>query len=716
MKKILLLTNLFVFLVGLNVQAATIISSATAPLVGVGDIGQLNSPNTDSLNIDGTTSYTGDNDGSTYVANDRTTQGQTFTTGANPSGYTLSGVYFQHVLYTDEMNNGTWSGLNDGSEVTVRVCSVAGTTLTQISSELATVATGSGIGGGSGSAPYWGGTGMWMYIEFDTPVSLSPNTEYSFDLSSDGPWFELAGLKDGPYSAGKAYSTVAKNDLDMGTVHVDGDRAFALNLSQNILHYTSPEDDFWGENPIAFDNSQLTWNAVDTNITGIDLYVAPLGEPNLVEDPEFKLISDGPAASTPYTLGVLEADTLYYWRIDAYIGGVKHIGPIWNFKTVKAEASVSDVVPQFTAVDAGTPAAMSATGLAVDDNDYTWFKIVDLENSTNDIEINNDVIPGKYDGFTTNSLTINDVQLADEGYYYCVASNDLPSQDDNRDAPCRIMIKRQTSEWSIEAITTVDDKSVLVDSIGGFDMELVSDDEAATGLPVLDTDVADAALGTYSLAFDNLDHSTEDPNGHYAQIGEGVVDYENITISAWVKWNGGDEWQRIFDFGNDTIEYMYLVPDAGGDAGLRFAISTGGEGAEQDINAPALTVGQWTYLVVTIDPENNGRLYVNGELVDTNPNITLNPIDIRSTLNYIGKSNFSDPEFNGLVDDLKIYNYARATEEIALEYIGIMGGWVCNNEVEALAYDFNDDCQVDIADFATFAATWLDSNRIHGNN
>ena len=39
---------------------------------------------------------------------------------------------------------------------------------------------------------------------------------------------------------------------------------------------------------------------------------------------------------------------------------------------------------------------------------------------------------------------------------------------------------------------------------------------------------------------------------------------------------------------------------------------------------------------------------------------------------------------------------------------------VCLNAVE-LWYDFDDDCDVDLADFATFAATWLNCNRVAGN-
>ena len=65
----------------------------------------------------------------------------------------------------------------------------------------------------------------------------------------------------------------------------------------------------------------------------------------------------------------------------------------------------------------------------------------------------------------------------------------------------------------------------------------------------------------------------------------------NFTIAAWVYWNGGNAWQRIFDFGNDTTQYMFLTPGSGSGT-LRFAITTNGGGAEQILETLPLPVGQ----------------------------------------------------------------------------------------------------------------------------
>jgi hypothetical protein len=136
----------------------------------------------------------------------------------------------------------------------------------------------------------------------------------------------------------------------------------------------------------------------------------------------------------------------------------------------------------------------------------------------------------------------------------------------------------------------------------------------------------------------------------------------NFTIALWVNWDGGDQWQRIYDFGNDTTQNMFLTPNSGNGT-LRFAVTTnGGGGAEQQLNAPALPIGQWRHVAVTRNGT-TARLYVNGVVVDTEP-ITIAPASFNSALNYLGKSQYPDPLFNGRLDELFIYNYALNDTEI----------------------------------------------------
>ncbi|HUA38161.1 MAG TPA: family 43 glycosylhydrolase [Candidatus Sulfopaludibacter sp.] len=136
------------------------------------------------------------------------------------------------------------------------------------------------------------------------------------------------------------------------------------------------------------------------------------------------------------------------------------------------------------------------------------------------------------------------------------------------------------------------------------------------------------------------------------------------TFATWVKWNGGAAWQRIFDFGTDTTNYLFLTPKANS-GGMRFAITTNGNGAEQQINAPfALPTNSWCHVAVTLDGS-TGLLYLNGIPVATNNNLTIRPWQTLAKTNYIGHSQFpADPLFGGEISSFRIFGRALSGAEI----------------------------------------------------
>ncbi|MEO8253155.1 MAG: RICIN domain-containing protein [Flavobacterium sp.] len=149
---------------------------------------------------------------------------------------------------------------------------------------------------------------------------------------------------------------------------------------------------------------------------------------------------------------------------------------------------------------------------------------------------------------------------------------------------------------------------------------------------------------------------------NFLQLPATLANQQEITIAAWVNWAGGASWQRIFDFGNDENEYLYLSPKS--DTGeMRFAIKNGG--AEQVLNAPALTSGVWSHVAITLGAT-SAKIYVNGVLKSESNTITVRPIDFKPVLNYIGRSQFSDPLFNGSIDAFRVYNYELNASEIAV--------------------------------------------------
>ena len=150
----------------------------------------------------------------------------------------------------------------------------------------------------------------------------------------------------------------------------------------------------------------------------------------------------------------------------------------------------------------------------------------------------------------------------------------------------------------------------------------------------------------------------------YIPVSSSLGDGAEFTFAGWVKWDGGANWQRVFDFGADNNRYMFLSPKSGSGT-LRFAIASNGGSTEQLIDAPALAPGVWTHVAVTLSG-GVGRMYVNGAEVASNTAMTLTAAGTKTRTNFIGKSQFaSDPLFAGSLDSMLFTGYALTAAQIA---------------------------------------------------
>ena len=223
---------------------------------------------------------------------------------------------------------------------------------------------------------------------------------------------------------------------------------------------------------------------------------------------------------------------------------------------------------------------------------------------------------------------------------------------------------------------------------------------------VLDTDVPVSGDGSITLPVDNpgppgdiADCTATGPrvagklgnalslcgNGEYVSLPNGIVSgIHDFTISAWVNPSQNTAWSRVFDFGTGTNDYMFLTLNAGGGP-LRFAITTSGGGGEQQINGTGtLPLNTWSHVAVTLSG-NTGTLYVNGQPVGTNTNMTLNPSDLGSTnQNWIGRSQYpGDPYLAATVDDFQVYDRALSAAEIS----GLASGQPGAGDVASYKFD-----------------------------
>ena len=165
----------------------------------------------------------------------------------------------------------------------------------------------------------------------------------------------------------------------------------------------------------------------------------------------------------------------------------------------------------------------------------------------------------------------------------------------------------------------------------------------------------------------------------YVALPAGLVSsLTNLTIEAWVTWNGpaSQFWSRIFDFGDNSggpgaqgtgQTYLFLTPHGGNNV-VRFAINTGsGESPDLD-GAAILPVGVKTHVAVTYNVlAGSTRLFVNGQRVAIGAaTLALSGVDDVNV--WLGHSQYADPDFNGSYDEFRIFDGALSDSGVAADF------------------------------------------------
>jgi hypothetical protein len=103
-----------------------------------------------------------------------------------------------------------------------------------------------------------------------------------------------------------------------------------------------------------------------------------------------------------------------------------------------------------------------------------------------------------------------------------------------------------------------------------------------------------------------------------------------------------------------------LSPSAG--SSLEFTVKEGDD--EKTMSAKALKPGVWTHIAATVSGE-RGKLYVDGECVREVPAMAIQPSDLATTLNYVGRARDDGlPCFKGQVFDARFLTDELTTQAV----------------------------------------------------
>ena len=170
----------------------------------------------------------------------------------------------------------------------------------------------------------------------------------------------------------------------------------------------------------------------------------------------------------------------------------------------------------------------------------------------------------------------------------------------------------------------------------------------------------------------------------YVSLPSNLLDpFTNVTIEVWLTWrgtgsSGSRNWQRIFDFGDQSgtapdlggRTYLFLTAQASGSGFPRAAFTTNGNANETFVTATqALVLNTQVHLAVVVDDAKDSiALYLNG-----NPEGSgawsgalsgINDVNV-----WLGRSNYAvDPEFNGILHEFRIYRVALDATQVRTSY------------------------------------------------
>ncbi len=411
-------------------------------------------------------------------------------------------------------------------------------------------------------------------------------------------------------------------------------------------------------------STSLNWAAPldDTiTVTGYDVYLSE--DPNI--DGADKIYTGVDLTTSP----TLSLGKTYYWRVDALGGST---GEMWKFDIMADKPFIDPANPQNQYVEENavvtfTVSAINPNTMDTSNLSYEWFKYVDGVT---------DVSQGAGD-----TLTISNVQIAQEGKYYCKVSFTDDSSKFSDSSMANLVVRRRVGYWPFDNNLTdeeggndaLGDPNYVAGIVGAGAVDFTLSDSVA--LPT----VAHAS-GSYTISW--WEYADQTPAGTWeSMIASGpTTGYEIMEF---------DRYQTVrYAIGVDDASYGYTNTDNPYDREI------------------------WYFHAATFD-EYSGIFawYLDGVKMTTDSFTSV--FTAFDEMIYVGNILDGTQPFNGYIDDLKLYNYSQDAFEVAEEYVSVRTEeeiCVSQPRTDVTGPVGKPDCQVDLYDLAAIAAQWLECN------
>jgi hypothetical protein len=374
----------------------------------------------------------------------------------------------------------------------------------------------------------------------------------------------------------------------------------------------------------------------------------------------------------------LEYETTYYWRVDAYepndVGGIVHVGRVWEFTTVTASPLIL-TEPQSQTVPAGSSAVFTIE--AMNAGEYAWRK------ASHPVTLS-----------TTDTLTIEDVQLEDEDYYYCEITNSFGTAVS---AQARLMTERLAGWWKLN-----DDLQDSIEDVVPGAPAHDGDGDGAFVSGVDESGLEFLADGNIIVIPDTGDYFNFHPQG--------------MTASVWIK-------SSTATLDGVISKHFASDPMTGWVIGVYndwcyFALRESHEDLWASDDYGDMFDDDWHLITAVMDPvTQTSRLYVDGAVRYESETYDFAAIVTNDEPVVFGAEDQTGAvPYTGQIDDVRIWTYP-------LDTMGIVDLYLEFKTEEIVCVIPSDEpwrhfdvvgepgesswCRVDIDDFAEFASAWL---------
>ena len=153
-----------------------------------------------------------------------------------------------------------------------------------------------------------------------------------------------------------------------------------------------------------------------------------------------------------------------------------------------------------------------------------------------------------------------------------------------------------------------------------------------------------------------------------------------VTVDGWVKWERFARDSRFFDFGAAWHSINVKNRSGGGDLVFDMIPAETGAGRFQIRAGGVLELNRWVH-IAAVNSRQGMRLYVDGRLVGTGASpgslATLGASRQRNLLgrsNWKGKGNAQDEDFEGQMDEVRVWDHARNPAQIRTNLFATLTG------------------------------------------